>query len=132
MAMNVKGAKRGDPPSAEIENWEDAEEFAEVYMHWLGFSDSRKTASGADLGKDIESSAAVAQVKDMGTGVTRPMVQQLFGVASAEKKIPMFFARSYARTAIDWSTEHGVALFQFNLRGEVKGITERAHSLISG
>ena len=59
-------------------------------MRWLGFSDSQKTASGSDLGKDIDSIAAVAQVKDMGTGVSRPMVQQLFGVASAEKKIPIF------------------------------------------
>jgi hypothetical protein len=58
------------------------------------------------------------------------MVQQLFGVASAEKKIPIFFARSYAKTAIEWSAEHDVALFQFNLRGEVKGLTERALKLI--
>jgi hypothetical protein len=129
-SLRIKGAKRGSPPTAQIENWEEAENFAELYMRWLGFSDSQKTASGSDLGKDIDSIAAVAQVKDMGTGVSRPMVQQLFGVASAEKKIPIFFARSYAKTAIEWSAEHDVALFQFNLRGEVKGLTERALKLI--
>ena len=71
-------------------------------MRWLGYADARKTRGGTDEGKDVDSFKAVAQVKDMGTGVSRPMLQQLFGVAAAEKNIPVFFARSYAKTAKEW------------------------------
>jgi hypothetical protein len=117
-------------PKMDIENWEDAENFAVKYMRWLGFTDARKTRAGSDEGKDVESSKAVAQVKDMGTGVSRPMLQQLFGVAAAEKKIPVFFARSYAKTAKEWGQKHGIALFQFSIRGDVKAVSTKAEQIL--
>jgi hypothetical protein len=117
-------------PKMDIENWEDAENFAVKYMRWLGFADARKTRAGSDEGKDVESSKAVAQVKDMGTGVSRPMLQQLFGVAAAEKKIPIFFARSYAKTAKEWGQKHGMALFQFSIRGDVKAVSTKAEQIL--
>jgi len=117
-------------PKMDIENWEDAENFAVKYMRWLGFADARKTRAGSDEGKDVESSKAVAQVKDMGTGVSRPMLQQLFGVAAAEKKIPVFFARSYAKTAKEWGQKHGMALFQFSIRGDVKAVSTKAEQIL--
>ena len=113
-----------------IENWEDAEVFAVKYMRWLGFADAQKTGSGSDEGKDVDSSKAVAQVKDMGTGVSRPMLQQLFGVAAAEKKIPVFFARTYAKTAKEWGQKHGMALFQFSIRGDVKAVSTKAEQIL--
>lgn len=117
-------------PKMDIENWEDAENFAVKYMRWLGFADARKTRAGSDEGKDVESSKAVAQVKDMGTGVSRPMLQQLFGVAAAEKKIPVYFARSYAKTAKEWGQKHGMALFQFSIRGDVKAVSTKAEQIL--
>ena len=119
------------PPKMSIENWKDAEVFAEKYMRWLGFSDAKVTSEGSDEGKDVDSRQAVAQVKDMGTGVGRPMLQQIKGVAAAEGKIPMFFARSYAATAKNWGEKHGIALFEFNLKGEVKAVSLRAKNLIA-
>ena len=115
-----------------IENWSDAELFAEKYMKWLGFADAKRTGAGADEGKDVDSRKAIAQVKDMGTGASRPMLQQLNGVAAAERKIPIFFARSYATTAKEWGEKHGIALFQFSLRGEVKAISRKARELKEG
>jgi hypothetical protein len=117
-------------PKMDIENWEDAESFAVKYMRWLGFADARKTRAGSDEGKDVESSKAVAQVKDMGTGVSRPMLQQLFGVAAAEEKLPVFFARSYAKTAKEWGQKHGMALFQFSIRGDVKAVSTKAEQIL--
>jgi hypothetical protein len=117
-------------PKMAIENWEDAEVFAVKYMRWLGFADAQKTGSGSDEGKDVDSSKAVAQVKDMGTGVSRPMLQQLFGVAAAEKKIPVFFARTYAKTAKEWGQKHGMALFQFSIRGDVKAVSTKAEQIL--
>ena len=123
-----KGSK---PPRMGIENWEDAEVFAVKYMRWLGFTDAKKTRGGTDEGKDVDSSKAVAQVKDMGTGVSRPMLQQLFGVAAAEKKVPVFFARSYAKTAKEWGEKYKVALFQYTLKGEVKPMSKKAQELLA-
>jgi protein involved in ribonucleotide reduction len=59
------------------------------------------------------------------------MLQQLFGVAAAEKKIPVFFARSYAKTAKEWGEKYKVALFQFNLKGEVKPMSKKAQELLA-
>jgi hypothetical protein len=119
------------PPKMSIENWKDAEAFAEKYMRWLGFSDAKVTSEGSDEGKDVDSRQAVAQVKDMGTGVGRPMLQQIHGVAAGEGKIPMFFARSYAATSKNYGEVHGIALFEFNLKGEVKAVSSRAKKMIA-
>ena len=126
------GSRKGPLPRMDIENWSDAELFAEKYMKWLGFADAKRTGAGADEGKDVDSRKAIAQVKDMGTGASRPMLQQLNGVAAAERKIPIFFARSYATTAKEWGEKHGIALFQFSLRGEVKAVSKKAKELLEG
>lgn len=127
----TKGKSKGSPPRISVENWDDAEELAFRYIKWLGFTDAKRTKAGSDEGKDVESSKCVAQVKHMGTGATRPMLQQLFGVASAEKKTPIFFSRSYARTALEWGEQHKIALFKFDLRGTVTPVTEMARKLVS-
>ena len=132
IGKKVTSSKRQALPKMDIENWSDAELFAEKYMKWLGFADAKRTGAGADEGKDVDSRNAIAQVKDMGTGASRPMLQQLNGVAAAERKIPIFFARSYATTAKEWGEKHGIALFQFTLRGEVKAISKKAKELLEG
>lgn len=131
-AMSHIGRHRLPLPRMDVENWSDAELFAEKYMKWLGFADAKRTGAGADEGKDVDSRKAIAQVKDMGTGASRPMLQQLNGVAAAERKIPIFFARSYATTAKEWGEKHGIALFQFSLRGEVKALSKKARELLEG
>jgi hypothetical protein len=42
------------------------------------------------------------------------------------------FPRSFATTAKEWGEKHGIALFQFTLRGEVKAISKRAKQLLEG
>ena len=132
LLFSTGGKAKASPPRISVENWEDAEELALRYIKWLGFHDARRTRAGSDEGKDVESTKCVAQVKDMGTGATRPMLQQLFGVASAEKKIPIFFSRSYARTALEWGEQHKIALFKFDLRGTVTPMSVTAKKLASG
>ena len=77
-------------PKMSSENWKDAEAFAEKLIRWLGFPDAKVTSEGSDEGKDVDSRQAVTQVKDIGAVVSRPIVQQLNGVAAAERKIPVF------------------------------------------
>jgi hypothetical protein len=129
LLVSGKANVRGAPPRIAVENWKDAETLALLYVKWLGFQDAKKSKAGSDEGKDVESSKCVAQVKDMGTGATREMVQRLFGVASAEKKTPIFFSRTYAKTAVDWANTHNIALFSFNIRGVVTPVTEKAKQL---
>jgi hypothetical protein len=129
-STNTNGKGKGAPPRISVENWEDAEELAVRYVRWLGFVDARRTKAGSDEGKDVESSKCVVQVKDMGTGATRPMLQQLFGVASAERKFPIFFSRSFAKTALEWGELHGIALFTFNRRGTVTPVNAEAKKLM--
>jgi hypothetical protein len=107
----------------EINTWEDAEKLAEDYMRALGFTDARRTGSGSDGGVDVESRRAVAQVKDQSSGVGRGVLQQLFGVAQAEGKIPYFFARHYSTQAVEWGLKNRVKMYQFDLRGNVKEVS---------
>ena len=58
------------------------------------------------------------------------MLQQLFGVAAAERKILVFFERSYAKTANEWGQKHGMALFQFSIRGDVKAVSTKAEQIL--
>jgi hypothetical protein len=123
--------KRKSPPLMAVEDWGDAEDLATLYMKWLGYTDAKRMPDGADGGIDVNSLKAIAQVKDHAKGVTRPAVQQLYGVAAAEKKVPLFFARSYARQAIEWGDLHHVLLFQFNIRGEVVAVSAMAKKILA-
>ncbi len=106
----------------EINTWEDAEALAEEYMRALGFTDAQRTGSGSDGGVDVESRRAVAQVKDQSSGVGRGVLQQLFGVAQAEGKLPYFFARHYSTQAVEWGLKNRVKMYQFDLRGNIKEV----------
>lgn len=128
--MSGEHKRQGEAPKIQVDTWEHAELLAVRYLRWLGFPDARRTRAGADGGVDVEGENLVAQVKYIGNGATRPMIQQLMGIASAEKKVAIFFARSYARTALDWGQSAGVALFRFNVRGEVQPANERARRLL--
>lgn len=131
--LDLGGVERKrNPPSTQVDSWEDAELLALLYLKWLGFSDARRTHEGADGGVDVEGKKFVAQVKYLGTGATRPMIQQIAGVAAADKKTPIFFARTYAKTASDWGQRAGVSLFRFDARGKVQPVNERARRLCEG
>lgn len=133
VSVSISGRKvvRGTPPRIPVNDWVDAEELALRYMRWLGFSDAKRTKSGADEGKDVESKQSVAQVKFIGSGATRPMLQQLFGVASAERKKAFFFSRSYAKPAIEWGEQHGIFLFKFDVRGKMTPVSSVARELLN-
>jgi hypothetical protein len=130
-AVNSKDSqRRGVAPRFQVNSWDDAEELALRYIKWLGFSDAKRTPRGADEGKDVEAKKCVAQVKYLATGVNRPMLQQLFGVASAERKMPIFFAQSYARTAFEWAEVNNICLFKFTVQGRVTPVSRAASALL--
>jgi predicted helicase len=110
----------------------DAEEAATRWMRYWGWTDARTTPAGADEGIDVVATLAVAQVKAYMSPVGRPDVQNLFGVASAEKKSALFFALTdYTAEAKAWANKAGVGLFRFDLQGEPEPVNHAARQLIS-
>lgn len=129
-----KSAPRVAPKAPDpvlIRSPQDAEEAAARWMRFWGWSDARTTPAGADEGIDVVARDAVAQVKAHMNPVGRPDVQNLFGVACAEKKDALFFALSdFTPEARGWADKAGVGLFRFDLQGQPEPINPRAKALV--
>ena len=126
-----RGSTLDKRPKKVVTTWKHAEELARDFLVYLGFHDSQLTGGGADGGVDVTSSRAVGQVKMHSKGVGRPDVQGLVGVASVEKKTPVFFAMMYTSDAVKWAEQANVALFRFERSGEVGAVTQAASLLES-
>jgi hypothetical protein len=112
---------------------DEAEEAAARFMVRLGYVDARRTAASGDGGIDVDSSAAVAQVKAHMKPVGRPMLQQLHGAATALGKAALFFALDgYTAQAVGWADGVGMALFRFDHSGAMEAVNDRARSLLYG
>ena len=124
-------SSREKPEQRLIRSPRDAELTAEAWMRYFGFDDARVTPVGADEGIDVDSSRAVAQVKAHMVPIGRPDVQNLAGVAAAEKKMGIFFAlNGYTPQAIAWADRADIALFSFDLQGEPEAINVHARRLM--
>lgn len=107
-----------EPPAMRIRNPSDAEKAAASWIRSWGWADALVTQAGADGGIDVESMDVVAQVKAHANPIGRPDIQNLYGIAQAEKRIPLFFSLSdYTTQALDWANKVGVSLFIFDLEG---------------
>jgi hypothetical protein len=123
---------RQEPVPALIRHPKDAETAAAQWMRYWGWIDARVTREGADEGIDVMSKDAIAQVKAYMTPVGRPDIQNLFGVASAERKTALFFALTgYTNEATAWANRAGVALFRFDLQGQPEPINQVARDAIT-
>jgi len=128
----ARPAQVSAPEPLLVRSWADAEEVAAAWMRWFGYHDAAVTASGADGGVDVVSSAVIAQVKATMAPVSRPQVQQLAGIASVEQKVALFFSlTSFTREACDWADRAGMALFQFDLAGEPEPVNSHAATVMS-
>lgn len=102
-------------PMFSKDDWPLAEQFAVEHMRHLGFKDAKLTQAGADGGIDVESAAAVAQVKHWKHSVTRPDVQRLNGAAPANTSRIFYAASGFTRDARLFADEHKIALFEYEL-----------------
>lgn len=109
----------------------DAELVARDWMRFMGYADAWLTRKGKDMGIDVNSTKAIAQVKARTTPVGRPIVQQTFGVGQAESKQSLVFSMAgFTDEAIEWGDNVGMALFTFNRQNEVKPLNRTAESLL--
>jgi hypothetical protein len=119
------------PTERLIRDARDAELVAVDWVRYLGFTDAAATPVGADGGIDVLAERAVAQVKKEGSRTTRPTVQQLHGVATAEQRAALFFSMAgYTPPAIAWATQQDVALFQYDLQGTPQPVNPPALRLL--
>lgn len=85
-------------------------------MRSMGFHDAREMSGRHDSGIDIMSTAAIAQVKMHFKAVGRPALQNLAGARGVDhsKQLIFFSYEGYARTALQYADEVGMALFTFD------------------
>lgn len=122
---------RPKPGPMRIRTPADAEEAAARWIRYWGVDDALVTSAGADGGKDVDSREVVAQVKAHANPIGRPDIQNLYGVARAEGKTPLFFSLSdYTRQALDWADRVGVALFLFDLEAVPEPVNLTARRFI--
>ena len=119
----VQDSTQSKPPQRAITQWQDAEILAKDFLVWLGHHDAHLTGNGADGGTDVEGREFVAQVKMHNKPTGRPDVQQLFGIAAAEKKSPIFFAMAFTADAQEWASKVGMEMYRFTRSGQVKQVT---------
>lgn len=116
--------------SRPIRGFEDAELAARDWLREVGFADAEVTGQGADGGVDVRGSELVAQVKAEMKPIGGPVIQQIFGIATAEEKLAACFALSgFTNKAVDFADRVGVALFRFNYEGEVEPANVSARAL---
>lgn len=115
-----------------VYDWRDAEELAAWYMReTLELGSVRVTRNGADGGIDVISAEAGSQVKHYTSPVGAPEVQQAKG-ASHESLHVLFFALSaYTKQAVDFAAAAGVALFSYNIYGDIVPENEHARAILA-
>lgn len=92
----------------------------------LGSTRVQKSPNGQDEGVDAYSVESVAQVKHHTDPIGRPEVQQLRG-AIRDGRHPIFYSLSgYTATARKFADEAKVALFTYNIYGDVRAENEFA------
>ncbi|WP_449373090.1 restriction endonuclease [Arthrobacter psychrolactophilus] len=115
-----------------VYDWRDAEELAAWYMReTLEMGSVQLTGSGADGGIDVVSSDTTAQVKHYGTPVGAPEVQQAKGASHGSLNVLFFALSGYTKQALDFSLAAGVALFSYDIYGDVSPQNEHARTILA-
>ena len=82
---------------------------------------------------DVAAFGAVVQVKAESKPFGRPVVQQLFGIASVRKvKAVLFSLAGVTAEALEWADRAGVALFTFDLVGEPQPLNDHGAEMLGG
>lgn len=109
----------------------DAEELAARWMRSLGARRVEATQFRGDGGVDVTSTRYIAQVKHYTGNVGVAPIRELSGVVRVDGRRGLFFTTSgYARGAIDFAHQSGIALFRMNHRtGQLMAVNEVAKAL---
>jgi hypothetical protein len=115
-----------------VATWQHAEHLACGHMIELGFADAEVTPAGSDGGVDVRASGGIAQVKHFTSApVGAPAVQQLVGAATRTVHGLFYALAGFTKAAVLLAEKHNVALFQYDLRGEIAARSDSAEQLVS-
>ncbi|MEV0723819.1 restriction endonuclease [Micromonospora purpureochromogenes] len=118
------------PKALSVRNWKDAEALAVWHMRQLGFDDARGGPKGNDRGIDVHSAEAVAQVKHYASGtIGAPIVQQARGAAYGKKWVLFYALSGYTAAAQEFAEQASVALFRYDVDGQITPISTVARQL---
>lgn len=125
------------PAKRRVQSPQDAELLAQEWMRYFGYRDAAVTPPGADMGFDVTSAKAVAQVTFWTTKkVGRPDIHMLRGAmlrgAAKRKAVLLFSLSGYSRPAEEWAKEENIALFVFDRSGSVEPVNHRATQIVRG
>lgn len=110
-----------------IRDWQDAEVATARWLRRAGCRRVSLTGGSADGGIDVITAAWAIQVKHTSKRVGRPAVQQLVGAALSLDRAPALFSTSgFSAPAVEYATDHHVALFELDLDGSAHGINRSA------
>lgn len=114
-----------------IESWRDAELLACAHMRDVGFGDAELTGAGADGGADVRAGGAIAQVKHYtDPPVGSPAVQRLRGAAFGTQWAIFYSLSGFSEQAQVAARATDVALFTYDLNGQVTPANEVACALL--
>ncbi|MEU0265669.1 restriction endonuclease [Nocardioides sp. NPDC006303] len=124
---------KSKPEPQQIDSWKAAEENAARWMRYWGFTDSRCTPAGPDGGIDVVAGSALAQVKFEAHQTGAPAVQRLVGARrnETEKALLFFSGVGFARPAVEYADDMGIALFKYDLLGEMSPQNLTARQLVA-
>ena len=128
------GARSVPPPPARPGGAtpREAEHIAADWIRYLGDTHVRVTQAARDGGIDVEGTHSVAQVKHYaGTFIGPKDVRELYGVAIAARKLPIFLTTSdYTETAKQFARDQLIALFTFSIEeGTLRPVNTRASAM---
>jgi len=110
-----------------IRDWHDAEIATARWLRRAGCRRVSLTGGSADGGIDVVTADWAVQVKHTAKRVGRPAVQQLVGAALTLDRGPALFSTSgFSGPAFAYADEHGVALFELDLKGTATGVNRAA------
>ncbi|RZS60708.1 restriction endonuclease [Xylanimonas ulmi] len=97
----------------------------------LGIRDARRTPTGPDGGIDVVSRSAIAQVKRHSAPTGRPDLQRLVGARgrSASLRLLFYSAAGYSESARRYADEMDIALFTYDITGNVAPLNRPAKSM---
>lgn len=114
-----------------IADWQDAEELAAWHLRLIGFTDVDLTDPGADGGLDVVGENVAAQVKHWVQGAGAVEVQQLRGASYNKDHAVFYCLGGYTAAAVEFARSARVALFSYDVYGDVVVSNSVAEELIS-
>jgi tetratricopeptide (TPR) repeat protein len=126
-----ESARKSVPEMRLLKTPRDAELNARDWMIYLGFSDAKATAIGADNGIDITSARAIGQVKMQQVKSSVNDIKILHSTSVSLTKRALFFSlHGYTQPAINFANSVQIALFEFDYQGTISPANQSARYLL--